>query len=156
MFALLIVTGSKVFYDFVNDILSSLHFDSFNWKPSARDFVTNLSTRDCIEVVSFFSTHSARVVSYAYFQMFVFATLRSLIIIRNNQGPSLVHKALCRLCNKFFKDDVIQGGLVECTLRVRIGITWSRPVLMICSKSEVLSSQLSAELSIVSKSTHSR
>ena len=116
MFALLIVTGSKVFYDFVNDILSSLHFDSFNWKPSARDFVTNLSTRDCIELVSFFSTHSARVVSSAYFQMFVFATLRSLIITRNNQGPSLVDKALCRLCNKFFKDDVIQGGSVECTL----------------------------------------
>ena len=153
MFALLIVTGSKVFYDFVNDILSSLHFDSFNWKPSARDFVTNLSTRDCIELVSFFSTHSARVVSSAYFQMFVFATLRSLIITRNNHGPSLVDKALCRLCNK---DDVIQGGSVECTLRVRIGITWSRPVLMICSKSEVLSLQLSAELSIVSKSTDSR
>ena len=49
MFALLIVTGSKVFYDFVNDILSSLHFNSFNWKPSARDFVTNSSKRDCIE-----------------------------------------------------------------------------------------------------------
>ena len=37
MFVLLIVTGSKVFSDFMNDILSSLHFDSFNWKPSARD-----------------------------------------------------------------------------------------------------------------------
>ena len=90
MFALLIVTGSKVFYDFVNDILSSLHFDSFNWKPSARDFVTNLSTCDCIELVPFFPTHLARVVSSTYFQMFVFATLRSLIIIRNNQGPGLV------------------------------------------------------------------
>ena len=90
MFALLVVTGSKVSYNFVNDILSSLHFDSFNWKPSARDFVTNSSKRDCIELVPFFSTHSARVVSSTYFQMFVFATLRSLIIIRNNQGPSLV------------------------------------------------------------------
>jgi len=38
---LLIVTGFKVFSDFVNDILSSLHLDLFNWKPSARDFVTN-------------------------------------------------------------------------------------------------------------------
>ena len=37
MFVLLIVMGSKGFSDFVNDILSSLHFDSFNWKPSARD-----------------------------------------------------------------------------------------------------------------------
>ena len=90
MFALLIVTGCKVFYDFVNDILSSLHFDSFNWKPSARDFVTNSSKRDCIELVPFFSTHSTRVVASTYFQMFVSATLRSLIIIRNNQGPSLV------------------------------------------------------------------
>ena len=33
-----IVTGSKVLSDFVNDILSSLHFDSFNWKPPAREF----------------------------------------------------------------------------------------------------------------------
>ena len=32
----------------------------------------------------------SRVVSSTYFQMFVFATLRSLIIIRNNQGPSLI------------------------------------------------------------------
>ena len=37
MFVLLIVIGSKGFSDFVNDILSFLHFDSFNWKPSARD-----------------------------------------------------------------------------------------------------------------------
>ena len=90
MFALLIVAGSKVFSDFVNDILSSLHFDSFNWKPSARDFVTKSSTRHCIALVPFFSTHFPRVVSSAYFQMFVFATLRSLIIIRNTQGPILV------------------------------------------------------------------
>ena len=89
MFVFLIVTGSNVFSDFVNDILSSLHFDSFNWKPSAQDFVTNSSMRDCIELVPFLSTYSTRVVSSTYFQMFMFATLRSLIIIRNNQGPSL-------------------------------------------------------------------
>ena len=46
MFVLLIVIGSKGFSDFVNDILSSLHFDLFNWKPSARDFVTNSSTKN--------------------------------------------------------------------------------------------------------------
>ena len=86
MFVSLIVTGLKVFFDLVNDILSSLHFDLFNWKP-ARDFVTNSSTRYCIELVPFFSTHSVRVVSCTYFQMFVFATLRSLIFVRNNQGP---------------------------------------------------------------------
>ena len=63
MFVLLIVTGSKVLSDFVNDILSSLHFDSVYWKPSARDLVINSFTRDCIELVPFFSTHSARVVS---------------------------------------------------------------------------------------------
>ena len=91
MFVLLIVMGSKGFSDFVNDILSSLHFDSFNWKPSARDFVTNSLMRDCIELVPFFSTHSARVVSSTYFQMLVFVTLKSLINIRNNQGPSLVY-----------------------------------------------------------------
>ena len=87
MFVLLIVMCSKGFSDSVNDILSSLHFDSFNWKPSAQDFVTNSSTRDCIELVPFFFTHSARVVSSTYFQMLVFVTLKSLIIIRNNQGP---------------------------------------------------------------------
>ena len=63
MFVLLIVIGSKGFSDFVNDILSFLHFDSFNWKPSARDFVTHSSTRDCIELVPFFSTHSASALS---------------------------------------------------------------------------------------------
>ena len=87
MFVSLIVTGLKVFFDLVNDILSSLHFDLFNWKPLARDFVTNSSKRYCIELVPFFSTHSARVVSSTYFQMFVFATLRSLIIIINNLRP---------------------------------------------------------------------
>ena len=56
MFILLIVIGSKGFSDFVNDILSSLHFDSFNWKPSARDFVTNSSTHDYIELDPFFPT----------------------------------------------------------------------------------------------------
>ena len=63
MFILLIVIGSKGFSDFVNDILTSLHFDSFNWKPSAQDFMTNSSMYDCIKLVPFFSTHSARVVS---------------------------------------------------------------------------------------------
>ena len=93
MFVLLIVISSKGFSDFVNDILSSIHFDSFNCKPSARDFETNSSTGDCIELVPFFSTHSARVVSSTYFQMLVFATpkvLKSLIITRNNKEPSLV------------------------------------------------------------------
>ena len=71
----------KVFSDFVNGILSSLHFDLFNWKPSALDFVTNSSTCDCIELVPFFSTHSARVVSSTYLQIFVFAT----------QKPNSIH-----------------------------------------------------------------
>ena len=87
MFVLLIMTGSKTFSDFVNDILSSLHFDLFNRKPSALDFVTNSSTRDCIELVPFFSINSARVVSSTYFQIFVFAILRPLNIMRSNQGP---------------------------------------------------------------------
>ena len=96
MFVLLIVTGSKVFSGFVNDILSCLHFDLLNRKPSARDFIKNQSTRDCIDLVPFFSTHSVRVVSSSYFQMFVFATLRSLIFVRNNQGiaskkPNSIH-----------------------------------------------------------------
>ena len=87
MFVLLVVIGSKVFSGFVNDILSCLHFDLLNRKPSARDFVKNQSTRDCIDLVPFFSTHSARMVSFTYFQMFVFVTLRSIIFVRNNQGP---------------------------------------------------------------------
>ena len=91
MFVLLILIGSKILSDFVNDILSSLHFDSFNWKPSARDFITNSSTFDCIELVPFFSTHSGRAVSSKYFQMFVFATLRLLIIIRNNHAGTARH-----------------------------------------------------------------
>ena len=97
MFVLLIIISSKGFSDFVNDILSSLHFDSFNWRPSAREFVTNSSTRDCIDLDPFFSTHSARVVPSTYFQMFVFATLRSLIINRNNQGLSLVGPWTCKI-----------------------------------------------------------
>ena len=78
MFVLLIVTGSKVFSDFVNDILIFLLFDPFNWIASARDFVTNSSTRDCFELVQFFSTHSVRLVSSTYLQMCVFDTPRSL------------------------------------------------------------------------------
>ena len=91
MFIILIVIGSKGFSDFVNDILSSLQFNLFNWKLSAQDFVTNSSMCDCIELVPFFSTLSARVVSPTYFQIFVFArSLRSLISIGNRTGPSKI------------------------------------------------------------------
>ena len=78
---------NDILSSFVNDILSSLHFDLFNRKPSALDFVTNSSTRDCIELVTFFSTHSEGSIIYIYFQIFVFATFRPLIIMRSNQGP---------------------------------------------------------------------
>ena len=50
--------------DFVNDILSSVHFDLFNWKLSARDFVTNSSTRYCIELVRVFQALSEGRESY--------------------------------------------------------------------------------------------
>ena len=86
----LITMGSKTAAGLVNEIRSSLHFDSFSWNLFWLDLVISSSTSDWIRLSFFLSTHSAIVVSSTYFHSSVLLVLISSIMRINSHGPSLV------------------------------------------------------------------
>ena len=78
----LMVIGSAVKPALHNVILTSLHFVSFSWSPSAFVFSVSSSTFNCKVLLPFLFTDSDSVMSSTYFQRTELDTDRSLIIMR--------------------------------------------------------------------------
>ena len=81
--------GSKTLCSFAKEILSSLHLSAFSWTRFSRDHSITLLAIACTWLSPPFTTTSDTVVSSTYFHCCALVS-RSLIIRRNNHGPSLV------------------------------------------------------------------